>query len=206
MANRRSAPVTLSSGQKMLMVAGITLVVGLGLGALLYRLVHHPHHSRPHAAARRPQPATVLAPPPLPKPKGPAPGLPAATQFDFYTILPEIHSKSERALRKTPPSPQHVRPAPTASPRSQGATARVIGGRFILQAASFPDVVGASRLRAELALRGLTSYIEKVSITGRGAFYRVRLGPLHKDALGHDRKILAQLGLTPILLREARGN
>ena len=207
MANRRPHPTSLSPGQKMLVVVGVTLVVGLGLGALSYRLIHHSRQSVPKRAVRRPQAVTVLAPPPpLPKPKGPAPGLPAATQFDFYTILPEIHRRSERALQRTPPSPQRAAKAPIAPAKSPETEVRVIKGRFILQAASFPDLPSANRLRAELALRGLTSYIEKVSITGRGAFYRVRLGPLHKDALGHDRKILARLGLTPILLREARGN
>ena len=205
-ANRRRS-VDLSPGQKMFVVAVITLVLGLGLGALSYRLIHHSHQNLPSPAIHRPQPVTTLAPPPpLPKPKGPAPGLPAATQFDFYTILPEIHRKSERALRRNRPSPQRP-PETSATPAQSPETkVRVIGGRFILQAASFPDLTSASRLRAELALRGLASYIEKVSISGRGAFYRVRLGPLHKDSLGHDRKILARLGLTPILLREARGN
>lgn len=206
-ANRRRPSVDLSPSQKMLVVAGITLVIGLGLGTLSYRLIHHSHRNLPSPVIHRPQPVTTLAPPPpLPKPKGPAPGLPAATQFDFYTILPEIHRKSERALQRPRPSPQHPTETPSAPVKSPGTRARIIGGHFILQAASFPDATSASRLRAELALRGLASYIEKVSITGRGAFYRVRLGPLHKDALGHDRKILARLGLTPILLREARGN
>ncbi len=206
-ANRRRHSVDLSPGQKTLVVAGITLVIGLGLGALSYRLIHHSHRNLPRPAIRQPQPVTTLAPPPpLPKPKGPAPGLPAATQFDFYTILPEIHRKPERTLRRNRPSPRHPTETSTAPAQSPETKAQVIGGRFILQAASFPDLASASRLRAELALRGLASYIEKVSITGRGAFYRVRLGPLHKDALGHDRKILARLGLTPILLREARGN
>lgn len=207
MANRRRSSVSLSSGQKMLAVAGITLVIGLGLGALLYRLVHHPRPShRPSTPTQRPRPVTVLAPPPLPKPKGPAPGLPAATQFDFYTILPEIHNKPERGAQRVASPQQHTAPTSTRSADSQGTPVHVIGGRFILQAASFPDRLSASRLRAELALRGLASYIERVSISGRGAFYRVRLGPLHKDALAHDRAILTRLGLKPILLREARGN
>lgn len=206
MANRRRSSETLSPGQKMLLVAGITLAVGLGLGALLYRLVHHAHQTRPTRTAPRPPPVTVLAPPPLPKPKGPAPGLPAATQFDFYTILPEIHNKSERTPQRSRPTPHPAVPAQPAPSAAPGAPPHIIEGRFILQAASFPDVLSASRLRAELALRGLSSYVEKVSISGRGAFYRVRLGPLRKEAVNHDRKILARLGLKPILLREARGN
>jgi len=205
MVVKRRRPV-LGQGAVMPMVIGITLAVGLALGALLYRVIHH-HKTKlaPTPAVLAPQHPAYL-PPPLKKPKGPAPGLPAATQFDFYTILPEVHRKAEaifpRAHRKPPSEPTgHAAPGTTPGPQIIH-----VGGRFILQAASFPDVADANRLRAKLALRGLTSYIEKVSISGRGAFYRVRLGPLHKAALGHDRKILAHLGLKPILLREARGN
>ncbi|MHB8254648.1 MAG: SPOR domain-containing protein [Acidiferrobacter sp.] len=207
MVVKRRSPAP-SPGLKLLIVAGVTLVIGLGLGALLYRVIHQ-NKARPKAptlAAPR-QPAAVLTPPPLPKPKGPAPGLPAATQFDFYTILPEIHRKTEGIFPHAHPTTRHQPPRSVALPRNAPTPKMaLVGGRFILQAASFPNIAYANRLRAKLALRGLTSYIEKVSITGRGAFYRVRLGPLHIGALGHDRRILARLGLKPILLREARGN
>lgn len=202
MATARRRPKPQGEG-KLWAVVVITLGVGLALGALLYRGFHHSVKHTPKPA--QPKPAvTVLMPPPLPKPKGPAPGLPAATQFDFYTILPEIRSTVHRRAPSAPPKAQ----SPSAKPASPPPpTAPVpIAGRFILQAASFPDTADASRLRAELALRGLTSYIEKVSIAGRGAFYRVRLGPLSKRQVEHDRKILAQVGVKPMLLREARGN
>ncbi len=207
MADGRRRRAARPGSAKPWVVGGVTLVVGLLLGLLIaHRAARHPKKARPAApSAVARQPVTVLAPPPAPKPKGPAPGLPAATQFDFYTILPELHGKVRRPARPaqgTAPSATHEAPEKAAT----SGPVRIVPGRFILQAASFPDIADANRLRAELALRGLGSYIEKVSITGRGAFYRVRIGPLAQQAIGHARRVLAQLNLKPILLREARGN
>ncbi|HUW98000.1 MAG TPA: SPOR domain-containing protein [Acidiferrobacter sp.] len=202
-AKRRRAGTSQSTNIPL--VIGTTLVVGLALGALLYRGIHH-HKTEPIAAVTVHPHPVYAPPPPPPKPKGPGPGLPAATQFDFYTILPEIHRKSEGVFPHAHqgPKPTAAKAAtPGAAPQPPITAAR---GSFILQAASFPDVVDANRLRARLTLRGLAPYIEEVSITGRGAFFRVRLGPLQGAALAHDRKILGQLGLKPILLREAPGN
>ncbi|MHB1753532.1 MAG: SPOR domain-containing protein [Acidiferrobacter sp.] len=207
MATRRRPSASRSGDAKPWIIGVITLAIGLGLGLLVA------HHKAKTAEKRatiphvKPAPAhapAALKPPAAPKPKGPAPGLPAATQFDFYTILP--------AMRSQPRTAHRARTAPAAKASEPHAHSlatnhpRVVSGRFLLQAASFPDRADASRLRAELALRGLGSYIEKVSIRGRGSFYRVRLGPLRKPAIAPARAVLARLGLKPILLREARGN
>ncbi len=189
-------------GGRPWVVAGIALVIGLLVGLLIAHRARKPAPARPVATAKPPHaPMTVLTPPPAPKLKGPAPGLPAATQFDFYTILPEMRATARPSNRRTKEAvaaAAHAPPAENAAP--------VVKGHFILQAASFPDIADASRLRAELALRGLETYIEKVSISGRGAFYRVRIGPLRRAAIPHVRHVLARLNLKPILLREARGN
>ncbi len=203
MAERRRRSAPRPGTPKPWIIGAVTLGVGLGLGLLI---AHHEARApakRPTAplAKRAQAPITVLKPPAAPKPKGPAPGLPAATQFDFYTILPEMRGQAKRT-RPAPASP--AAEAPARGPAAHRP--RIVRGHFILQAASFPDRADASRLRAELALRGLKSYIEQVSISGRGAFYRVRLGPLQKPAIAHARAILARLGLKPIVLREARGN
>lgn len=198
-------------GPKTLVIVAVTLVLGVGLGALLYRAFHHaPKVATPIVTAPVQQAAKILPPPPTPKPKGPAPGLPAATQFDFYTILPKIHRKSEgiparRSQHKTFVQPATPRPAARAAPRISPEVV-LSASRFILQAASFPDVADANHLRALLALHGLSSYIEKVSISGRGSFYRVRLGPLGQAQLKHERSVLKGMGLNPMVLREAQGN
>ena len=202
MTDRRRRPGGRSGGGagRPWAIAGIALVIGLLVGLLVAHRARKPAPARPAAAAAKPAhaPLTVLTPPPAPKPKGPAPGLPAATQFDFYTILPETRATTR------PPAPRAA--AGARAPSAPPSAAPIVKGRFILQAASFPDIADANRLRAELALRGLTSYIEKVSISGRGAFYRVRIGPLRRTAIPHARHVLARLNLKPILLREARGN
>ena len=206
MVDRRRRPGGRSGGGRPWVVAGIALVIGLLVGLLVAHRARKPAPARPAAAAKPARaPLTVLTPPPAPKPKGPAPGLPAATQFDFYTILPEMRATARPSNRRTKEAvaaAAHAPPAKNAAP----SPAPVVKGRFILQAASFPDIADASRLRAELALRGLESYIEKVSISGRGAFYRVRIGPLRRTAIPHARHVLARLNLKPILLREAPGN
>ena len=207
MADRRRRPGERSGGARLWIAAAIALVIGLLLGLLVAHRARKPAGAPQPAAAVKPAhpPTTRLKPPPAPKPKGPAPGLPAATQFDFYTILPEMHAtarpSARRAMGATAASARAA-PQKGVAPRPT----RVVTGHFILQAASFPDIADANRLRAELALRGLESYIEKVSISGRGAFYRVRIGPLRRAAIPHTRHILARLDLKPILLREARGN
>ncbi|MDA8192250.1 MAG: SPOR domain-containing protein [Gammaproteobacteria bacterium] len=205
MADRRRRPGARSGGGRPWVAAGVALITGLLVGLLIAHHVRKAPPARP-AVATKPvhAPITVLTPPPAPKPKGPAPGLPAATQFDFYTILPEMHATARPLTRHTQGAAAGAQAPPTNNAAPHAAS--IVKGRFILQAASFPDIADASRLRAELALRGLGSYIEKVSISGRGAFYRVRIGPLRRTAIAHARHILARLNLKPILLREARGN
>lgn len=187
-----------SAGLPIGVIIIITLLIGLGLGAFVYHLIQSHTITKP-TPAPTPKPITSPLPPPPTKPKGPAPGLPAATQFNFYTILPEIHHRATHGVFPH----AHATPTPVTT---QPTSSYPVGGRYILQAASFPDPTDANKLRARLALHGLSSYIEKVSIAGRGAFYRVRIGPIHSRALARERHTLMRLGLKPLVLREARGN
>ena len=95
-------------------------------------------------------------------PDNSAPGAkpPISTNFDFYTTLPGIEVL-------VPPSTPDEPAPPRSSP----------GGNYVLQAASYSDFGEADRLKARLALAGMKSRIQKISIQGRGDFYRVRLGP-----------------------------
>jgi len=110
-------------------------------------------------AAQSP-PVKPAAEPPLKA----AQGKPAAPKFDFYTVLPEIES----VLPET---------AVDEAARRDSATAGVPARRYVLQAASYANFTDADRLKAELALKGIEAYIEKVTIGERGDYYRVRLGP-----------------------------
>lgn len=118
-----------------------------------------------------------------------AAGKPAAPKFDFYTVLPEIES----VLPETAAEEATRRDAGPAS-----APAR----RYVLQAASYANFTDADRLRAELALKGIESYIEKVTIGERGDYYRVRMGPYARlEELDRVNRKLSAAGISGIRLQ-----
>lgn len=108
-------------------------------------------------------------------------------KFDFYTILPEIETvlpEAKLLLQK--------RPAKTPD----------INVRYVLQAASFARFEDADRLKARLALNGLVTHIQKVTIEGKGEFYRVRLGPYDNLAeLNTANARLRELGIEALRLK-----
>jgi len=108
-------------------------------------------------------------------------------RFDFYTILPEIESVlPEKEPKK----------ARAAAAKSEEEV------RYALQAASLANFNDADQLKAKLALAGLEARIEKVTIEGRGDFYRVRLGPYAKlEDLEAATKQLDQLGIKALRLK-----
>ncbi len=70
------------------------------------------------------------------------------------------------------------------------------GVSYVLQAASFATFPEADQLKTKLALSGLPTQIQKVSIEGQGDRYRVRLGPFEKiEELDAAEQQLAKLGL-----------
>jgi cell division protein FtsN len=59
----------------------------------------------------------------------------------------------------------------------KGLQAVVEPGLYVLQAGSFSTAADADRRRAELALHGIESRIQRVTINDRN-FYRVNIGPI----------------------------
>lgn len=84
------------------------------------------------------------------------------SRFDFYTMLP----KAEVIVTDVEPEIA----ADTAP------SAVVEPGRYILQAGSFSTYEDADRRRAELALHGIESKIQRVTIDD-STYHRVRIGP-----------------------------
>lgn len=108
--------------------------------------------------------------------------------FDFYTVLPEYETVVDEK--------QFIRdissPARKQEPEST----------YILQAASYTSFKDADKLKAKLALNGLSSRIEKITVDGRGQFYRVRLGPYSSTRTKKDVvKRLGALGIKPLHLK-----
>ncbi len=174
----------------------LTLGLGVGIGVLivlLWQFVDRRWHSREGIAnlfssAQKPAPARKAEEPKKPA-DAPKPG---KTRYDFYTILPETETLlPERGSR--------ARDKAAAPERTEA------GVKYILQAGSFNNFKDADELKARLALSGLIAQIQKVSIEGRGDYYRVRLGPYDRlDKLDEAEQRLKQLGITRTLALKIR--
>jgi len=83
-------------------------------------------------------------------------------RFTFYDILPnfEVVTPEEEAKSAAQSTPQAI----------------VEPGVYILQAGSFSTHADADRRRAELALHGIESHIQRVSVNNRD-YHRVLIGP-----------------------------
>ena len=169
------------------------LIVGLLLGAALMWGAQHYYYrdSKPFAgfanlfasgkksadAGDKQKPVEAERPP---KPK-----------LDFYTILPEFET---------------VLPEPKGGKKSAKAEPPEAGVNYMLQAGSFGNHEDADRLKAKLTLSGLETHIEKVAIEGKGAYYRVRLGPYTSvEALDSASAKLAQLGIKALRIKVKKG-
>jgi len=97
-------------------------------------------------------------------------------RFTFYEILKnqEVVLPNEAVKSSKPPStPAPTNPAtPPPANAGDGNT-----GSYIIQVASFRSQSEAEKQKAGLALLGVESRIESVTIDGKNTFYRVRIGP-----------------------------
>ena len=191
------------------------LLIGLFVAFLVYLKMQgkpDPHvylqQSIPAPAATveqdvRKEQQDIIPPPPKPR-------------FDFYTLLPEmevvIPEQEITAALKQPPPPAAVaapveeagKPAAAAAPAPKPAppkTAKPASGTFYLQVGSFRNSVQAERFKAELAMQGMQTSIQTVTINNKDTYHRVRVGPFHDfDTLDKTRQSLKKKGIdsTPI--------
>ena len=121
------------------------------------------------------QEAKAVAPTPVLVDKAPR----AKTPYEFYTVLPEF----EEVLPKDMPAevtsvavskPENKRKV-KAKPVADKKTLKP-GGSYVLQVASYGQRADAEKLKAKLALGGLRSHVQEVSIESK-KYYRVRVGP-----------------------------
>lgn len=134
------------------------------------------------------------------------------TNFDFYTVLPEIEvvvpdtepekpklvkeQTNNGQTKKADSGPEVVDKSPEVSDSSA----------YMLQAGSYQKQSDADKLKAQLGLMGFGSTIQKVSIQGRGDFYRVRLGPYTShDQMEKADKRLSANGIQALRLKISRG-
>ena len=109
--------------------------------------------------------------------------------FDFPTILEE--RTVEEITEKTYPETQ------INIDKSEKIT------RYIIQVGSFKNFESADALKAKLAFSGLSAYIEKTNIIGKGISFRVFVGPF-KDKGKKDtvEKILAANNIDSVTIEQ----
>ena len=168
------------------------LAIGLSVAFAIYRkdLLLAP----PPVAQQAPQPAsmaTSMAPaaPPAAAAQAaePAAEEPAESRFTFYDMLP----KFEVVIPEEEPDV------------SADATVQVISepGIYVLQAGSFTELADADRRRAELALQGVESRVQRVAIDDK-IYHRVRIGPIADlDELNRVRDQLRQARIDVLRIR-----
>jgi len=136
------------------------LFVGIALGAVgaaIYYISRPPADARVAAAAEKAKPdgkKKITIPPK------------EQSRFAFYELLPNYEVViPKEALRESKPVPAIENSQP-ASP-----------GRYLIQVGAFKERSEAEQQKASLALLGVESRIEKVTIDNDQTWYRVRIGP-----------------------------
>ena len=162
------------------LVAGLAFGLMVALGVYLYD--RRPGGVvTPHAA--RPVPAQT-AREERDEPEKPTQ---AKSRFDFYEELPKFEvviPEQERDVR--PDTPQ----APVSEP-----------GTYVLQAGSFRNAADADRVQATLAMQGIESRIQQVTID-EDTWHRVRIGPFDDLAqLDQMRKKLREKHIEVLVIR-----
>jgi cell division protein FtsN len=173
-----------SSGNSMSGIAGfvVGLAIGLTVAVGVYLFDRRP-------AARLAQQSAA----PLANEEGPASTetSPASAQpeqqFDFYEMLPKFEVVIPEDGGKVAPE---AASGPVQKP-----------GAYYLQAGSFRNHADADRVRALIALQGVESRIQKVTID-KDTWHRVRVGPItNLQRLEDTRSKLRQAQIDALVIR-----
>jgi cell division protein FtsN len=168
---------------------GLVCGLGLGLGVAAVVYLKEKRLDAPAAAAAAAKSARKK--PRADAPDAPDPGPPGppepAKSYDFYERLP----KFEVVI---PEKDRDVRPDIQAAPETRRGT-------YVLQAGSYKNFADADRVRAQLALKGVESKVQKVSVDN-DTWHRIRIGPISKlDELNRLRQILRKADVDVLVIR-----
>lgn len=161
------------------------LALGLGVAAVVYIKDHRPDApvARAGKAERKKSHGGEL-------PDGEAQDSAAeepAKSYDFYDQLP----KFEVVI---PEKEKVVRPDLKSVPETRRGT-------YVLQAGSYKNFTDADRVRAQLALQGIESKVQKVTVDNE-SWHRVRIGPISKlDELNRLQQILRKADVDVLVIR-----
>lgn len=199
MAKRKRKPVrrkkTRRSTQKQENYPGwVWMLFGLAIGlSVAFAIFMKDRNADAPLRTVAQQPASMAstieqsAPVADPIPAAALPEEPAERRFDFYEMLPNFEVVIPDQEKNVSPDTQ--------------SEAVVQPGVYVLQAGSFTDFEDADRRRAQLALQGVESRIQRVMIDDK-TYHRVRIGPTNDlDELNRLRNRLKQANIDVLRIR-----
>ncbi|HVC01157.1 MAG TPA: SPOR domain-containing protein [Steroidobacteraceae bacterium] len=181
---RRPGPKSGLSG-----AAGIAIgiVLGLAVAGFVYLKDRRPAAPPPPAAAPAGSARSARARAARGASRASAIAALPAKSYDFYKILPSFAVVVPNDSREVH---RDIRPAPETRP-----------GTYIIQAGSYKHFADADRVRAQLALQGVESTVQKVSVD-KDTWHRIRIGPISKlKSLNRIRNILRKAHIHALVIR-----
>jgi cell division protein FtsN len=163
---------------------GLSLGLGLGLAvaAVIYLKDHRLDAPETHAGKvikKRPHGNEA--------PEAGDPTADDSKTYAFYEMLPKFEVV-------VPEKDKDVRPDIKSVPETRSGT-------YVLQAGSYKNFADADRVRAKLALLGIESNAQKVSVEN-DTWYRIRIGPISKlDDLNRMRQTLHKADVDVLVIR-----
>jgi cell division protein FtsN len=165
---------------------GYGLLAGIGVASLAFvYLGRVPSEPRESPDTPRPDPHRVA---PADAESAPAAAGRSAEKYDFYDMLPNfevvVPEKDKDVKRDLPAAAKIERP-----------------GVYVLQAGSYRNEADAGRVRAQLALQGVTARVQRVAIDA-DVWHRVRIGPISNlDELNRVRRQLRAAEVDALVIR-----
>ena len=158
---------------------GLTIGLGAGLAvALAVWLIERPAETATAVPEEAPPPMSM---------RGSGASPEATERYDFYDMLPKFEvvvPEKEKPVRPDAPPAAVDRPGP-----------------YVLQAGSYRDFAEADRIRSQLALQGIESRVQKVSVDA-DTWHRVRIGPISDPAeLERIRQRLREADIDVLVIR-----
>jgi len=162
------------------------LCMGLAVAGWVYIRDHRPEAPAARAAKSDKKRSRPSEPPDADGREAGA-GEDSARSYAFYDMLPKFEVV-------VPEKEKDVRPDIRAVPETRRGT-------YVLQAGSYKNLADADRVRAQLALQGVESKVQKVSVDN-DTWHRIRIGPISNlDELNRLRTILRKAGVDVLVIR-----
>jgi cell division protein FtsN len=166
------------------------VAIGLAIGLAIALVVYVKDHRTPAADVKTAKVGKKKArDAELPGPSGDdeAAGDETPKSYDFYNMLPKFEVV-------VPEKEKDVKPDLRTAPETRRGT-------YVLQAGSYKTFGDADRVRAQLAMQGIESKVQKVSVD-TDTWHRIRIGPIKSlDELNRMRQKLRQADIEVLVIR-----